>query len=75
MHPHKADEVVSLYTLFFKNASWQERFRALLLALKSVKDEVERKEVERDEDNDNEETEDDSEEESEDWGVIQGLLI
>ena len=61
MHPHKADEIVALHTLFFKNANWQERFRALLLALKSVKDEVEREEVERDQDNDNEETEDDSE--------------
>jgi len=32
-HPHKSDKVVSLQTLFFKNASWKEHFRALLLAL------------------------------------------
>ena len=37
MLPQKADKVASLCTLFFKKTSWQERFQALLKALKSVK--------------------------------------
>ena len=41
MDPEKAEKVVSLYTLFFKKTTWQQRLRALLVALKSIKNEVE----------------------------------
>ena len=54
--------------------SGQERFRARLLELKSVRGETELEKVERDEDG-NKEIEDDSEKESKDRNVIQGSLI